>query len=199
MADILDLHPAENETHFLYEHLRPNWVPGGMICHVPECMRTDKIPTLRAFLRHWNMVHVAQITLYICEHMDCMGEVVFKSKNDLHRHLMKKHKATTSEAHQLAAMYRTRVESNHKYVNPRENLPPRQLSPSVEMARQTDRLRRHQLVGVLGDLEGQGDNPINTVCRDEYVTFNEQGETTGKRYKRKRHVADPKEDNGLVQ
>ena len=128
-----------------------------------------------------------------------MGEVVFKSKNDLHRHIMQKHKTTTSEAHHLAAMYPTRVETNNKYINPRQNLPPRQLSPSLEMARQADRLRRHQLVGVVGDLEGQGDNPLNAVCRDEFVTFNSQGEATGKQYRRRRHVANPTEDNGLVQ
>ena len=166
MSDILDLYPGDNETHVLYEHLRPIWTPGGMVCHVPECPRTDTIPSLRAFVRHWQTVHVPTITLFNCDHMDCLGTPWFTSRNELTRHIMKKHKLTRREASHLSNSYPSKLETNLKYINPRQNLPPKRLSPSAEMARQSDRLRRHQQIGVMPDLEGKGNIAINAVCRD---------------------------------
>lgn len=185
MSDVLELHPGEDEAHFLYEHLRPIWIPGGMFCHVQQCPRKEKIETLRAFIRHWKAVHVAEVKLFVCDHTDCMGSPVFKTKNDLVRHIQRQHKVSHSEAHVFAASYSTRVEQNTRFVDPRENLPPRRLSTSAEMARQSDRIRRHQFKGVLPDLEGKGSDPINAVCRDEVVTFDPQGNVTGKKYRRR--------------
>ena len=187
MSDILDLYPGENETHFLYEHLRPIWTPGGMVCHVPECSRSESIATLRAFVRHWQAVHVATTTLFVCDHLDCLGCPTFKTKNDLVRHLMKKHHQARLEASRLASTYTTRLVSNSRYINPRGSLPPRRLSPSAEMARQADRLRRHQQIGAVPDLTGKSSNPIHAVCQDEFVTFDPAtGQATGKMFRRSR-------------
>ena len=188
MSDILELESDESEMHFLYDHLRPIWIPGGMVCHVPECPRTDKLSTLRAFVRHWKFIHVRTITLYVCGHLDCLEVPVFKAKNELHRHIQYKHKLSVEEARTLAATYPTRKEVNSRFVDPRENLPPRRLSPTSEMARQTNRLRRHQQIGALPDLEGKGIEPHNAVCRDEFVTFDTDGNVTGKKYRRRQHL-----------
>ena len=189
MSDVLDLYPGDNETHFLFEHLRPIWTPGGMVCHVTECPRKDIIPSLRAFIRHWQSIHVPTITLFVCGHLDCMESVKVTTRNELVRHIMKKHHLTQTDAKRLAMNSPTRLESNCHYVNPRESLPPKRLSPSAEMARQSDRLRRFQQIGVVPDLEGKGDNPIHGVCRDEYVTFNpDTCEPTGKKFKRRRRT-----------
>ena len=196
MSDVLDLYPGDNETHFLYEHLRPIWTPGGMVCHIPECTRTDKIPSLRAFIRHWQAVHVPTITLFNCDHLDCLGEPWFTSRNELTRHIMKKHKLTRTEASRLSHVYPTKLETNLKYINPRENLPPKRLSLNAEMARQTDRLRRQQQIGVMPDLEGKGKIEINAVCRDEFVTFDPVTCTpTGKQYRRRRRPAEATESH----
>ena len=140
MSDILELEPDESEMHFLYDHLAgPIWIPGGMVCHVPECPRTDKLSTLRAFVRHWKFIHDRTITLYVCAHLDCLEVPVFKAKNELHRHIQYKHKLSVEEARTLAATYPTQEEVNFGFVDPRENLPPWRLSLTLEMARQTDR------------------------------------------------------------
>ena len=194
MSDVLELEPDEGETHFLYDHLRPIWKQDGMVCHVPECPRKDKITTLRAFIRHWKSVHVRTILLYVCGHLDCLETPVFKAKNELHKHLQANHKLSVEEARSLAATCPTRKEANTQFVDPRGNLPPKRQSPSAEMARQTDRLRRHQQIGVMPDLEGKGRLAINAVCRDEFVTFNPVTcAPTGKQYRRRRRPAEATE------
>ena len=141
MSDVIDLFPGDNEAHCLYEHLRPIWTSGGMVCHVPECTRTDKLPSPRAVIRHWQAVHVPTTTLFNCDHLGCLGVLWFTSRNELTRHIMKKHKLSRTEASRYAHLYPTKLETNIKYINPRENLPSKRLSPSAIMARQTDQLR----------------------------------------------------------
>ena len=158
MSEVLELEPDEGETHFLYDHLRSIWKPDGMVYHVPECPRKDRITSIRVFLRHWKSVHVSTIVLYVCDHLDCLETPVFKAKNVLCKHSQHKHKLSVEEARSLVATCPTRKEANFKFVN----LPPKRLS---------DMFRQHQQIGVMPDLEGKGSISINAVCRDKYVMF----------------------------
>lgn len=165
MDDILQLSVDEAEAGFLVEEFRPIWQEGGMRCHVPDCQRTDVVPTLRAFTRHWRKLHVAHVRLALCS--ECLDRP-FADKSDLKRHFIKYHKWDASKTARELMLSSTSVVKNSHYIDPRASLPPRRLSPEREMARQAARCRRHNFEITTGVLTENLNNAV-TISRDQSV------------------------------
>ena len=148
-------------SEFQSRENRPDWPNAPTPCPVASC---GDVPyqSYTSFVRHWQAKHQPSITLYRCPNCN----KTFNRRDNARKHQVKAHKMT-SDVETFSA-------SNSNFIDPLDKLPYR-----INHRERLATKRRHtEITGEVLMTEGAD-------CRDEDITFDEDGQTTGKIFKRK--------------
>ncbi|KAK3105095.1 hypothetical protein FSP39_017191 [Pinctada imbricata] len=118
MADVLDLHPNQEEA--IGGDRAIVFPPQGMACPVPSC--GDHIfNSYPGLMKHWKKRHTASIRVHKCPR--CPKED--PRRTHITQHLLRHHHVPMNNLREAQLGVTTEVKSNKQFISPGDILPPR--------------------------------------------------------------------------